>query len=283
MSSTTVTVNALCIDVDDLEGAFIESGRSIRSLHYGVAAETEALLATLAVRGTKATFFGPGHFVKLAPDLIGRIQAEGHQIASHGLRHDYVWKYSRGEFIEDVSAIRKTLEDLTGQAVDTYKAPIWSITPQCAWAYDALLEAGYRVDHSAFPALKRHLGLDPARMEPFLHSGGLWVVPMTVVKLAGMTLPFGGGVYNAWVPVSVQLRLLGRINAAGLPFNFYFHPFEHSPGRAARGSIERGSLFVRAYALHHGRYARIFEHLEQRFRFAPLCVAYARWIGPSAA
>ncbi|MEE8580030.1 MAG: polysaccharide deacetylase family protein [Myxococcota bacterium] len=271
-------INALCIDADDLSACIHESGRALRDRRYCVASETKSVLERLEDLEIKATFFIPGHFLSDEASLVRSISEAGHEIASHGNRHSPVGNLSRSEFLEDVSASKKSLEDLTGREVDVYKAPIWSITPECIWAYDLLLEAGFRVDHSATPRLNEYLGHPPATPSPFLYAEELVVIPATGAEILGFTLPLRGGFYNAYTPIFLQNFVYDRINGAGFPFNIYFHPYEHSPDEHNRKVFKYHSLWVSAYAAHVGRYHSILSRIAARYRLGPLQRAYSRWL-----
>ena len=271
-------VNALCVDVDDLMGALHEAGRAPRNTEYHAFVETLAVIEDFEALGLKATFFVPGLVARNSPRLVKEIQAAGHQIASHGDRHCAVRRLGRQGFLEDVRASKRTLEDLTGEVVDTYKAPMWSITRRCAWAYDVLIEAGYRVDHSAMPPLKRFLGVSANEIVPFRYQKALLVIPPTTIRLAGVALPFCGGFYTAHVPVSVQKRQFARINDQGQPFNYYFHPFEYAPVGENRRIFKHRSLYATLYAAHAGVFKTHLRKLAPHFRFDRLQVAYQAFL-----
>ena len=272
----TRLTNALCIDVDDLALSNAEAGVRISEWRFTADREVEAILAELDSLALRATFFFPTLFVKRAPHLVIRAAELGHQIASHGEFHQRVEKYDPAGFLADVSRSKALLEDLTGKRIDTYKAPIWSITPRCVWAYEILREAGYAVDHSAMPDLKRHFGYPSDRMEPFKHQNGLLIIPVTVFRVLGVTVPFPGGFYNAYIPSSLQKKVFHRLNQGGVPFNFYFHPYEHSPADENRRLIKHRSLFLTLYAAHVGRYKSLLRKIANHHHLATLREAYAR-------
>jgi polysaccharide deacetylase family protein (PEP-CTERM system associated) len=274
----TAPTNAFCIDVDDLAGRNFELGRPLREWRYTFEAETDMLLEELETLDIKASFFVPGLVTRNAPALVGRIHAHGHQIASHGTRHCQVEKFEPRAYLQDVARSKKTLEDLIGQEVDTYKAPAWSITPRCAWAYDVLAEAGFKVDNSAMPAMWRHLGGKPGSAEPIRIANQLLVIPVTSVRFLGLNLPMPGGFYSAYLPFSVQRRILDGINAQNKPFNFYFHPYEHSPSADSRQLLQHGSVFMSLYSLHVGRYKPLLRKISKRYRLGTLRSAYAHWL-----
>lgn len=271
-------LNALCVDADELTGSLVEAGYSVRERRHDVAAETEAVLAAFEELGVRATFFVPGHFLDDGARVVRAMAEAGHEVASHGTLHTRVEALTPAGFRNDVQNSKRALEDLVSLPVVTYKAPLWSITPRCLWAYDELIEAGFRVDHSALPAVTRALGQPPLSMEPFRYADELVVVPVTSVRILGRPVPFPGGFYNAWVPFSFHRRIYDGLNRRGLPFNLYFHPFEHSPSEEQARLYKQGSLFVSLYAAHYGRYARKLPKLASRYALGPLREAYARWL-----
>lgn len=269
-------VNALCIDVDDLSYSLHEAGYKVGNLVYRADYEMDELLKRFSEWGLKATFFVPGIFANQAPHLVKRIVDEGHELASHGYFHGPVYKYTKNQFLECVRTNKRILEDLSGVEVSIYKAPMWSLNANTLWAYDALLEAGYKVDHSALPVFKEALKLDPSRLEPFVYCDSLKVIPPTVYTLSAKKfLPIYGGFYNAYIPVGVQKHLFGKINAKGIPFNLFFHPFEFTPHKEHFKFYKYRSLYASFYGVHAGRYSFILPMLRKRFQFSTLSGAYS--------
>lgn len=275
MDNPSQIMNALCVDLDDLAAALHEAGFSGGESEYLAYQETTDLLVELEALRLKATFFVPGSIVRRSPELVKHVATARHHIASHGSLHCKVGSFSRRAFMEDVLTSKTTLEDLIGLPVDTYKAPIWSITPSCSWAYDVLIEAGFRVDNSAMPGLKSFLGQEPGRITPFTYKDQLVVIPPTTVHIAGVTVRFCGGFYTAYVPLSLQRIAFASINRNGHPFNYYFHPFEHSPAPGNRRFIKHRSLYGSLYAAHSGVFKRHLRELSRHFYFGTLPEAYA--------
>ncbi len=90
-------------------------------------------------------------------------------------------------------SVRNIIEDIISKEVAVYKDPCWGITPQTLWAYDELIEAGYRMDNTAQPSLLKALGRSSDEMMPFTYKDALTVVPVTSITLFGKTMPFNGG------------------------------------------------------------------------------------------
>ena len=272
-------VNALCVDLDDLSHALLEQGKRIKNPVWTVTEETFRLLEHLDLLGLKATFFVPGHTARYNPSLIKTIVEDGHEIASHGELHCAVKRLGQTGFLSDAITSRKRLEDMIGRAVVTYKAPIWSLTPDCPWAYDVLAEAGYLFDHSATPNMKRALGHDPLAQKPFRTSSGVIVIPPTSISIAGRPTMFPGGFYTAYVPQRIHKKILEKLNNEEIPFNFYFHPFEHSPAQIHRDRLFKDTLSTTLYTLHLGRHRKRLEELSRSFALGTLEEAYAGYVG----
>src|ERR1700734_2085331 len=103
-------MNALTVDVEDyfqvqaLAGVFPVS--TWEACEPRVERNTERLLEIFSDAEVKATFFALGGVAKQFPQLIGRITAEGHEVASHGFAHQRVDSQSPEEFRSDVRRAR---------------------------------------------------------------------------------------------------------------------------------------------------------------------------------
>jgi hypothetical protein len=118
----------------------------------------------------KATFFVLGWIAEQYPDLIRRIQKEGHEIACHGYAHKLIYTQSEQEFREDIRKAKVILEDITGSSVIGYRAPSYSITNKSKWAFEVLIEEGFQYDSSIFPIRHDFYGMPEAPRFPFVVS-----------------------------------------------------------------------------------------------------------------
>ncbi len=109
----------------------------------------ERIFRILEETDTKATFFVIGWIAKTYPDIVRQI-ASKYQVGSHTMNHQLVWQQSREAFKEDVSSSIKLLEDITGQKVEAFRAPGFSIRESEGWAFEILHELGIRMDSSVF-------------------------------------------------------------------------------------------------------------------------------------
>lgn len=227
--------NALSIDVEEyyhsVEFASALSAEQCRDLPSRVQESTRQVLALLDLIGVRATFFIVGEIAEVHPRLIQEIGAAGHEIACHSYRHTLVWDQAPDEFRLDVRRARAILQELTGRPVIGYRAPNYSIGAQQAWAYDILLEEGFRYDSSVYPILHDRYGSPNAPRFPHpVRTHGpheLIEFPIGTTRVLGANLPIGGGGYFRLLPVAWFQNGIQRVNThEQQPVMFYFHPWE---------------------------------------------------------
>ncbi|ATQ78694.1 polysaccharide deacetylase family protein [Massilia violaceinigra] len=230
--------NAMTIDVEDYfqVSAFapIIARESWPARECRVEANIERILAILADGGVHATFFTLGWIAERYPDMVRRIVAGGHELASHGYGHLRASDQTRAEFADDVGRSKALLEDIGAQAVLGYRAPSFSIGTANLWALDVLHDAGYRYSSSIYPIQHDHYGMPDAPRFAFYPNGpdGLLEVPITTAMLGQRKLPAGGGGYFRLLPYSLSRWMMRRVNSDdGQPAIFYFHPWELDPGQ----------------------------------------------------
>ena len=124
--------NALTVDVQDYFqvsalAPYIPAS-AWEQIPCRVERSVETLLELLAETGTHATFFTLGWIAERYPRLVRRIVDCGHELASHGYAHQRASDQSPGEFLEDIRAAKRLLEDLAGLEVKGYRAPSFSVT-----------------------------------------------------------------------------------------------------------------------------------------------------------
>src|SRR5206468_763279 len=179
-----------------------------------VEANMDRILALFERNKVRATFFTLGWIAERYPNVVKRIVASGHELASHGYGHLRASDQSRAEFADDIRSSKALLEDLGGQAVLGYRAPSFSIGRDNLWALDELLEAGYRYSSSIYPIAHDHYGMPEAPRFAFYPNGpdGLLEVPITTVQLFKRNLPAGGGGYFRLLPYAVSRWMMAKVN-----------------------------------------------------------------------
>jgi polysaccharide deacetylase family protein (PEP-CTERM system associated) len=179
---------------------------------------------------TRATFFILGWVARRHGDLVRRIAQAGHEIASHGMTHTMLDRLGPDGFRAELDDSRAVLEDLSGQAVQGFRAPTFSVMHRTAWAIDVLEQAGYGYDSSVFPVSHDRYGVPEAPTGPHtaVGPGGgrvLEIPPMTM-PCCGKNLPVGGGGYLRLLPIGLIghcLRGLQKRDRSGM---IYLHPWE---------------------------------------------------------
>jgi polysaccharide deacetylase family protein (PEP-CTERM system associated) len=190
------------------------------------------LLDLLARHHASATFFTLGWVAERHPFLMRRIADAGHEIASHGHWHRRVNTLTPDEFREDVRVSKAILEEHSGMPVWGFRAPNFSITPGTEWAFDILIEEGFRYDSSLFPINRPGYGYPKAPPLPHLihrPAGTLTELPLATTQWRGMRFPAAGGAYLRHLPFRLIQRALREHDAGGIPAMFYIHPWELDP------------------------------------------------------
>ena len=228
--------NALSFDIEDyfqvqaLSDAFPRNSWS--ACETRVERNTGKLLDALAEAGCHATFFTLGWIAERYPQLVRRIVAEGHELASHGYAHYRVDGQTPEQFREDIRKTKRILEDCAGQAVAGYRAATFSVGPSTSWAFPILEAEGYGYSSSVYPVKTDFHSFENAPRFSYRPDGtkSFWEFPITTLRLGRKNLPFGGGGYFRLLPYALFRRGLLRVrDREGKPLVFYLHPWEVDP------------------------------------------------------
>jgi polysaccharide deacetylase family protein (PEP-CTERM system associated) len=229
-------VNAMSVDVEDYfqVSAFANHVRrdDWPTLPSRVERNTEKVMGLFADAGVKATFFTLGWVAERHKDLVRRIVAEGHELASHGFAHFRATDQTRDEFRADIRRTKAILEDAGGVAIHGYRAASFSIGAGNLWTLEVLAEEGYDYSSSIYPVRHDHYGMPDAPRFAHRPVGNTGVVelPISTIRMGGRNLPIGGGGYFRLVPYPAFRWALSRLNHDDLqPAIFYFHPWEVDP------------------------------------------------------
>ena len=151
------------------------------------------------------------------------------RFGSHSDVHTLIFEQSPQQFRDELRRSKDSLEQVMGKPVRTFRAPGFSLTPRCSWAFDVLVEEGFEVDCSVFHARRAHGGFPsfgsahPLRIGT--PSGELREFPMNTAEVAGCRLVFSGGGYFRLLP----LRLLQQLWRRSDYTMTYFHPRDFEP------------------------------------------------------
>lgn len=232
------------------------------------------LLELAARHGARATFFTLGWIAERYPRLVREIVAGGHELASHGYGHRRASEMTRAELADDVTRARKLLEDIGGVPVRGYRAPSFSIGRGNPWAFDVLVEAGYRYSSSVYPVRHDHYGMPEAPRFAWRPRPELVELPLTTTRLFGTNVPTGGGGYFRLFPYRLSAWMIGRVNRIDRqPAIFYFHPWEIDPGQPRVPGVGRRTRFRHYLNLH--RTEERLRRLLREFRWDRVDAVYA--------
>ncbi len=192
----------------------------------------DQILGLLSDHDARGTFFVLGWVARRHPDLVKRIAAAGHEVASHGMMHRRVTTLTPDEFRADVRSARELLEDIVGGPVIGYRAPSFSIVADRLWALEILVEEGHRYDSSLFPIRRKGYGLAGGARDPHwltTPAGDLLEFPPTTLRVGGLNLPAAGGAYFRLFPLALFTRAFREAERRARPGTFYIHPWEFDP------------------------------------------------------
>ncbi len=224
--------HAFTVDVEDwAHGIPIDSAARERlpdRLERGM----DRLLAQLAARDVRATFFLLGPVVRRHPALARRLAEAGHELGCHGWSHDLIYSMTPERFRAETRDALETIREASGVTVRAYRAAYFSITRRSLWALDILAELGFKYDSSIFPVRNWRYGIPDWEPEPTridTPNGTLYEFPITVRPLLGRRIPVGGGAYFRLYPFAVTAANFRWAERAGRPVVFYLHPWELDP------------------------------------------------------
>lgn len=175
---------------------------------------TTKILDCLHQHQAKATFFCTANFALHAPEIIKRIQAEGHEIASHGFNH---WTFEAG----DLQKSKDTLEQLTGTIIHGYRQPRMMPVPE-----KAIREAGYTYNSSLNPTFipGRYMNISTPRT--YFTKEGVLQFPASVTPW--LRFPLFWLAYHH-LPIKLYHWLCAKTYKHDGYLVIYFHPWEFYP------------------------------------------------------
>jgi peptidoglycan/xylan/chitin deacetylase (PgdA/CDA1 family) len=202
----------LSFDIEEFDMPF-EYGKEISfedQMSISIAG-TNAILDILDKHDIKATFFSTVTFALNASDVIKRIVASGHEIASHSYYHS--------DFKEEhLLSSKLKLEEITGQKVLGYRMPRMQPVSE-----SAIQKAGYVYNSSINPTYLpgRYNNLHISRT--FFMKDGVWQLPASVSPIVRFPL-FWLSFHNLpmWLYIYLSKITLKKDNY----LNIYFHPWE---------------------------------------------------------
>lgn len=172
---------------------------------------TTIILDLLQQHQVRATFFCTATFGLNAPELLERMIAEGHEVASHGYYHSDFKP-------EHLLASKKTLEEITGKKVTGYRmARMMPVDEQ------EIAKAGYIYNTSLNPTYLPGRYNNFSKPRTWFKKQGVIQIPASVTPLIRFPL-FWLAFHN--LPVWIYKRLSKWTYTNDNYLNLYFHPWE---------------------------------------------------------
>ena len=232
-------LNAFCVDLEEwFHVCGVETPYQDPASWDGAPAiverDTDVLLRLLSEARTHGTFAVVGWIAEKYPKLVRRIADLGHEVGCHGYYHRLVYEQTPDEVRAETRRARRLLQEVSGQPVSCYRAPGFSMKRECFWALPILAEEGFTTDISIVPAARDHGGVPDMEPDPFrlrTGSGDLNVFPVSVMRMAGRTVPFSGGGYLRLYPLSFVRWGFDQNHRVGRPVMAYIHPREIDPAQ----------------------------------------------------
>ncbi len=196
----------------------------------------------------KSTCFVLGSFAQKFPKAVEKLSLNGHEIASHGLTHELIYKHSFETFESSISDSKKILEDITQTEVRGYRSASWSLPFEKRY-YEALVKNGYSYSSSYFPFKTYMYGNSIDRKKPFnitTDSGIIKEIP-----LLKYILPFSGGFYLRVIPLWIHKLLIDLLVKSDNKPIIYTHPYEMQGSYLPllmRDDIEINLAYILAFA-----------------------------------
>lgn len=187
---------------------------------HGIEEGIPYLLHLLDELKIKATFFISGEVVSEYADIIKSIVEQGHEIASHGFKHDVDYStMSKKEISEQISKSKTILEDEIGVTPLGFRAPQFRVNEA---VYEVLSELNFKYDSSMvrgiLPTRYNNLSI-PSK--PFMKSNllGIPISTMPYLKVPLGLLWINAMGFN-------MFRFLLKGTESPNPVILYLHPFD---------------------------------------------------------
>jgi len=202
----------------------------------------------------EVTFFITGYIAQRFPEIVKMIAPLRHEIGSHGYKHDTDNAFDVLDLKAQIDILKRakdTLEDISGQAVISFRAPALRVNQYTA---EALTQAGYLIDSS----------ISSQRFDFFLTSGNIcklrWLftprLPYVTkydnlfargtssileVPVSALFIPYIGTTLRIFPGLIKILRAILNYESqmTGKPIVFLFHPNEIINERHERKLINR--------------------------------------------
>ncbi|HBK32270.1 MAG TPA: polysaccharide deacetylase [Porphyromonadaceae bacterium] len=201
-------MNILTFDVEEwfhlLDNASTKTEKEWATYPCRIYGNMDRIFDILERHDQKATFFIIGWIAKRYPEVVKRISNKGYDIGFHTNSHQLIYDQTPEEFHKDLVTGLDCIENIVGKKITAFRAPGFSLTEKCNWAFDILSEEGILYDSSVFPIHHAHGGypsfpsIAPALIKT--DKGNIREFPISVGKFFGKSMVYTGGGYFRLFP-----------------------------------------------------------------------------------
>lgn len=184
-----------------------------------------SILEWLESEGRRGTFFVVGELAEKYPQAVARIAKGGHEVGLHGWQHKDIGELGESRFVRETIRGKELLEDITGQPILGYRAPMFSLTEATPWAESQLKQLGFSYSSSVLPAANPRFSFPGKPQQMFEWPSGLTEIPAPVTNIFGAEMPFLGGIYFRYYPNFLIKQMLNRMASNQVSW-FYCHPYD---------------------------------------------------------
>ena len=242
-----------------------------------VPGNVERIVAFLARHRMRATFFTVGEVARRYPSLVRELVEMGHEIACHSSDHVTLDRHNPASFRAD---LERNLDDLSkagARDVQGFRAPVFSLNAQTAWAYRQLRDLGFTYSSSVLPAKNPLYGWPGFRPEPHRVDSSIWEIPLTLANIPGFQVPVAGGVYFRVLPFwLIRYQFRQRVDA-GKPLVGYFHPYDIDTEQEPLMHPNLNGNSVLNWLMYLGR-KDVFRRLEKLIASGARIVTYSEFV-----
>ena len=223
--------NIFTVDLEDCyfvpENESICNIKKIPEYRINLHKNVDCILSILRNKNFSATFFVLGKLAESEPELIQKINSQGHEIACHGYDHTNPDKMSCDEFKYDLELSINAIYKASNKLPTGYRAPNFAINKNNIWTLSILKEFGFAYDSSIYP-LKYYSEYkrNEIVMDPFIHESGIIEIPLSCIEMLQCRIPFSGGAYFRFIPYKIYRNFIKKLNKRNRELVFYIHPWE---------------------------------------------------------
>ena len=189
---------------------------------------TEKVLDLFAEMEVRATIFVVGDVARRHPETIKKAVKAGHEIGLHSHKHIPLQLLNPDNFERELGEAKRSLEDISGQPVNGYRAPTMSLTHKTRWAIPIMQRTGFTYSSSVLPAKNPLYGWNGLPKQPFKWLNSVIEFPCPVTNILGFNIPYLGGAYFRLFP-SIIRKIGIRKSSNKEVLWTYCHPWEFDP------------------------------------------------------